>query len=148
MTVMDLDAYLSLSNDEREQHIESLDTEARLCLGADLYNAEHFWHAHEAWEAIWLDAPAPLRDLYQGLIQVAAAFVHVKRDEYPGSVRLLDSGISKLAPYGRAREGVELAAFVEGARRAREALLSLGEKRISEFDRGLIPPVVLKSTDS
>ena len=139
---------MGLSNEAREQHIESLDTEARLRLGADLYNAEHFWHAHEAWEAIWLDAPAPLRDFYQGLIQVAAAFVHVKRNEYPGSVRLLDAGIAKLARYGASQEGVELAPFVGGARRARETLLSLGEKRIAEFDHALFPPVVLNSAAS
>lgn len=145
---MDLDSYLTLTNEAREEHIEALGTDARMQLGADLYNAEHFWHAHEAWEAVWLDAPAPLRDFYQGLIQVAAAFVHVKRDEYPGSVRLLDAGISKLARYGASQERVELASFVEGARRARETLLSLGEKRISEFDHALFPPVVLVAMPS
>jgi hypothetical protein len=53
----------------------------------------------------------------------------------------LDAGISKLARYGVRKEGIELASFVEGARRARESLISLGEKRLSEFDRGLIPVI-------
>jgi len=140
---MDVPTYMALSEDDRQALIESSDKETLVRLGADLYNAAHFWHAHEAWEAVWLEEEASLRDLYQGLIQVAAAFVHVMRNEYPGSVRLLDAGIGRLAPYGDAKEGVELAAFVAGARRAREALLSLGEKRLSEFDRALIPPVVL-----
>ncbi len=140
---MDIGAYLALSNAEREQYIESLDEDALMRLGADLYNAGHFWHAHEAWEAIWLDAPAAMREFYQGLIQVAAAFVHVKRNEYPGSVSLLDAGIAKLARYGATKRGLALTPFVEGARRARESLLGLGEKRIAEFDQALIPPVEL-----
>jgi hypothetical protein len=142
---MDVEAYMALTDEPRKALIESSEKQALVQLGADLYNAGHFWHAHEAWEEVWLEAETPDRDFYQGLIQVAAAFVHVTRSEYPGSVRLLDSGISKLARYRQGLDGVALAPFVDGARRAREALLSLGEKRVSEFDRRLIPPVVINA---
>jgi predicted metal-dependent hydrolase len=140
---MQIDEYMAVSNEERQHLIESLDGASLLQLGADLYNAGHYWHAHEAWEEVWLEAPTPLREFYQGLIQVTAAFVHVVRNEYPGSVRLLDAGIGKLARYGATREGVDLASFVEGARRARESLISLGEKHLPEFDRALIPHLEL-----
>jgi hypothetical protein len=40
-----------------------------------------------------------VRDLYKGLIQVAAAFVHAGRDNRFGVNRLLTTGLGYLAPY-------------------------------------------------
>ena len=129
-----------MSESEREQ-FAGMSGEELMRLGIELYNSGSFFEAHEAWEEVWLDAENSEREFYQRLIQITAAFVHVIRNEYPGSVRLLDAGISKLARYGVRKEGIELASFVAGARRARESLLGLGEKRLSEFDRGLIPAI-------
>jgi predicted metal-dependent hydrolase len=127
-----------MSEAGREQ-FEGMSPDELLRAGVDLYNGGSFFEAHEAWEEVWLDAENAERDFYQGLIQITAAFVHVTRNEYPGSVRLLDAGIAKLARYGERKHGIELATFVAGARLARESLLALGEKRLSEFDRRLIP---------
>jgi predicted metal-dependent hydrolase len=129
-----------MSESEREQ-FAGMSGEELLRAGIELYNGGSYFEAHEAWEEVWLDAENSEREFYQGLIQITAAFVHVTRNEYPGSVRLLDAGISKLARYGVRKEGIELAAFVDGARRARESLLGLGESRLREFDRGLIPRI-------
>src|SRR3990172_4554127 len=101
---MRLDEYLATGDEQRTAYLASLSPAGLLALGIELYNAGHFWHAHEAWEAAWLDAPNELRAFYQGLIQVTAAFVHVTRNEYPGSVRLLAAGIEKLEGYGPAHE--------------------------------------------
>ena len=138
---MNVDEYMALGDVERESRIEALDGASLLQLGVDLYNAGHYWHAHEAWEAVWLDAPQELRAFYQGLIQVTAAFVHVVRNEYPGSVRLLAEGIDKLQRYGASFRGIDLEALVEGTTSARERLEALGARRIGEFDRGLIPAI-------
>ena len=129
-----------MNESEREQ-FAGMSGEELLRAGIELYNGGSYFEAHEAWEEVWLDAENSEREFYQGLIQITAAFVHVTRNEYPGSVRLLDAGISKLARYGARKEGIELASFVAGARRARESLLGLGEKRLAEFDRGLIPAI-------
>ena len=129
-----------MSESEREQ-FAGMSGEELLRAGIELYNGGSYFEAHEAWEEVWLDAENSEREFYQGLIQITAAFVHVMRNEYPGSVRLLDAGISKLARYGVRKEGIDLASFVDGARKARESLLGLGEKRLREFDRGLIPRI-------
>lgn len=43
--------------------------------GVRLFNAGHFWHAHEQWEACWLAADEPEATFYKGIIQAAAALV-------------------------------------------------------------------------
>jgi predicted metal-dependent hydrolase len=136
---MTIDGYFAVEGDAREEYLGSLSAEALLQLGIDLYNAGHYWNAHEAWEEVWLEADRADRNFYQGLIQVAAAFVHVTRNRYPGAVKLLGDGIAKLERYPGGFMGVDIAGLLAGARAARERLLELGEARVSEFDRGLIP---------
>jgi predicted metal-dependent hydrolase len=132
---------MTLSREEQEKLLEGMADDELLGFGVELYNAGHYWHAHEAWEQVWIEAPNELRAFYQGLIQVTAAFVHVTRNEYPGSVRLLADGVEKLERYPASFMGIEVGELVAGARRAREALVALGERRIGEFDRGLIPGI-------
>ncbi len=139
-----MERYFEAQGDEREAYLGSLSPEELLQLGVDLYNAGHFWNAHEAWEEVWLEAEHDRRTFYQGLIQVTAAFVHVTRNEYPGSVRLLDAGLDKLDRYPARFLGVELAPLRDGARECLATLVRLGEKRIAEFDRALIPRITLE----
>lgn len=132
---------MALSRQEQERWLEALSPEDLLQTGIDLYNAGHYWHAHEAWEQVWMDAERELRAFYQGLIQVTAAFVHLTKGEYPGTVRLLEAGVEKLAAFPASFKGVKVGSLVEGARRAHEAVVALGERRIGEFEPGLIPKI-------
>ena len=138
---MTTDGYFGVDGDERDAYLEAQTPEALLQLGVDLYNAGHYWNAHEAWEQVWLDSERGMRAFYQGLIQVTAAFVHVTRNEFPGAIRLLDAGIEKLEKYPASFMGVRLGPLIDGAKVARSRLWALGEARISEFDRGLIPRI-------
>jgi len=136
--------YFEAHGEEREAYLESLTPEELLRLGIDLYNAGHYWNAHEAWEQVWLDAGQEVRAFYQGLIQVTAAFVHVGRNEYPGSVRLLEAGIEKLRRYPGSFLGVDVASLRDGAEAALAALLALGPKGVARFDRSSVPKIVYR----
>jgi hypothetical protein len=142
-----IDGYFDAHGDERDAYLEAQTPEALLQLGIDLYNAGHYWNAHEAWEQVWLDSERELRGFYQGLIQITAAFVHVTREEFPGAIRLLDAGIEKLEKYPATFMDVQLGTLVTGAKAARSRLWALGEKRVAEFDRALIPRIETEAPD-
>jgi hypothetical protein len=62
-----------------------------------LFNAGHYWLAHEALEDLWrATAEATPRNFYQGIIQLAAAFVHIERGNLGGGSSLLRKAIDKL----------------------------------------------------
>ena len=69
-------------------------TSAAFHEGLELFNAGHFWHAHEAWEGLWLTTDDPVRMFLQGLIQTAAALVHWER----GNPRGLELNWQKARP--------------------------------------------------
>ena len=62
-----------------------------------LYNAGRHWHAHEALEDLWRATADPeRRRFFQGVIQLAAAFVHAERGNMRGVQRLLAKSRAKL----------------------------------------------------
>jgi predicted metal-dependent hydrolase len=90
--------------------------------GISLFNAHHFWHAHEAWEERWLQASGDEKLFLQGLIQLAAAYHHVQRGTFSGGVRLFDAALAKLEGFADGWAGVDRAEAVDAAKRHREKI--------------------------
>lgn len=105
-----------------------------LAEGVRLFNAQRFWHAHEAWERIWLAAEGSDKTFLQGLIQLAAAYHHVQRGTFRGGVRLFDAALSKLAPYPVHFLGIDRDEVVASAKKHRERI-ACGE----QIDGGELP---------
>ena len=77
-----------------------------------LFNAGAYYDAHEDWESLWHEAHGAERRWLQGLIQIAAAFVHWSRGHFAsGFSRLICQGREKLAGYEGRTWGVDFAAF-------------------------------------
>ena len=90
---------------------------ARFAQGVDDFNALRFWEAHESWEAIWLVAPENEKRFYQGLIQLAAAYHHMKRGTFRGAARLFQAALPRLSAYPEAFQHLDRAAAVAAAAR-------------------------------
>jgi hypothetical protein len=114
-----------------------------LLRGIEQFNQGYFFEAHETWEDLWMISPWPVRQFLQGLIQIAAALVHLMRHEYPGTVRLLDEGTKKIAAFPPDTLGIDAARLLTEARSAREELAALGRGRFEEWDRHRIPQIHL-----
>ena len=94
--------------------------------GIDHFNAREFWHAHESWETLWLEAESDLVEFLQGLIQLAAAYHHVQRGTYRGAVRLFDAALRRMEPFPNPLCGIDRGPAEAAARRDREALKAGG----------------------
>jgi hypothetical protein len=70
-----------------------------LAAGVRLFDAGHFWHAHEAWEHEWKADSGGDRHFLKGLIQLAAACHHVQRGAPAPALRLLGSAHAHLAAH-------------------------------------------------
>jgi hypothetical protein len=119
----------------RTAPLESKEQDELLHRGVALFNGQRYWHAHEAWETLWRAADEEDRDLYQGLIQVAAGLLHLQRRNVRGARNKLGEGLAKLRPYQPAHRGI----FVN-------ELVGKCERIEDELRQGqvpyLIPPVI------
>jgi uncharacterized protein len=61
-----------------------------------LFNQERYWEAHEVLEEIWHPATGVDRDVIQGLILTAAAFVHYQKNENDICLSILGRARGKL----------------------------------------------------
>ena len=46
--------------------------------GLEQFNAGDYWECHETLETLWIAEPRPVRDLYQGILQIGVAFHHLR----------------------------------------------------------------------
>jgi hypothetical protein len=89
---------------------EPTDARSLFARGAEHWNATRFFEAHEDWETLWNDAVDPERLWLQGMIQLAAAFVHFERGFHAsGFVRLVQSGREKIEGYAGETHGLDFA---------------------------------------
>jgi len=61
-----------------------------------LFNEEKYWWSHEVLEGIWKIASGSEKELLNGLILLAAAFVHDQKNEKEISLSILQRALTKL----------------------------------------------------
>jgi hypothetical protein len=112
----------------------------QLARGARLFDEGAYFEAHEVWEEHWRrETDETCRRLFQGLIQVAAAFHKlVAVGSAESALRLLTRGLTKLDACPATVMGPEIAAFCIGVHACAEALKagsSLSPPKIQMPDR-------------
>lgn len=85
--------------------------------GIERFNAGRFYDAHDAWEEIWRSTTPEPRDLFQGLVQVAAGMHHVlDRGKPEPARRVLGKGRGRLEGFGAAVCGLDVAGLLAAVR--------------------------------
>lgn len=74
--------------------------------GLRCYRNQEFFDAHEHWEGVWRASTDPQKTFLQGLIQIAAAFHHLHRQNARGAASLLRSALRRLEMYPDPFEGI------------------------------------------
>ena len=76
--------------------------------GIQLFNEERFWESHEALESAWLTASGADKEILQGLILLAAALVHLQKNELTVTLSVMRRAESKLSAYHSEHFGVNI----------------------------------------
>jgi predicted metal-dependent hydrolase len=101
--------------------------------GVDQFNRLEFMEAHDSWEHIWMEEEDEQAVFAQALIQLAAAYLHIRRGTSPGgTLRLFNSALTKLEPYAPEFGGVDRSRVVAAALQHRERLVSEGMFKLAE----------------
>ena len=76
-----------------ERHIAK---EEAIKLAIQSFNEEKYWNAHELLEGVWKSSKGMERNVLNGIILVAAAFVHDEKDETGICISILKRALKKL----------------------------------------------------
>jgi hypothetical protein len=102
-------------------------------LGLALFNEERYWESHEALEAAWRQVGGPEKEILQGIILIAAAFVHLQKNERDVALSVIKRAYDKLAQHQGVRFGVNISALKEGI----HGMLVSGQPAFFKIEAGL-----------
>ena len=74
---------------------EEMKKEEAIEKGREYFNYERFWECHETLEGVWKKTYEGEKDLVQGIILVAAAFVHSQKNEDDICLSILKRAMEK-----------------------------------------------------
>ena len=109
--------------------------------GIEEFNRGAFFACHDTLEELWATEPRPVRHLYQGILQIAVAFYHLRAGRFRPVVTLLTRGSNYLGPYTPACMAVDAARLLGGAARCVAQEQELGPDRLNVFDWSLVPEI-------
>lgn len=110
--------------------------------GVDEFNRGYFFEAHDIWEELWRGACGPREPFYQGLIQIAVGFYHLRNDNRRGARSQLEKGLTKLAGFQPVCEGIDVATLSSDIRRWLDRLKEAGEGELA-IDLAQLPRIRL-----
>lgn len=120
---------------------DGLSDEARA--GVAEFNAGEFFEQHERFEHAWMAEPRPVRDLYQGILQVGVAFFQIEQGNWAGALKLFRRGLPRLRDLPPVCQGVDVASLRAAAEAIHHEVTQLGPGRLHEFDRRKFPQIRL-----
>jgi uncharacterized protein len=86
--------------------------------GLELIRTGEYFEAHEELELAWRAAEPEERDFFQGLVHVPVAWYQAGRGNRNGCARQLEKAERRLAAYGPAHRGVDVADVLRQVRAA------------------------------
>jgi len=110
--------------------------------GIEEFNRGEYFEQHELLEQAWLAEPRPIREMYQGLLQVGVAFLQIERNNWPGAIKMFRRGLPRLRTLPPICQGVEIAAFRTAAEAVHREVTARGAEHLHEFDRARLPKIV------
>lgn len=124
----------------RQLVTKTITVSGNLRTACEQFNSGQYFECHETLEEIWQEEQGDVRDLYKGLIQVAAAFVHVGRNNHFGADRLLRTAIGYLQPYrAEGAMGFDVESITAAAERAGDEVNRLGPGNTAELGPAFVP---------
>ncbi len=107
----------------------------------ELFNQGQYWHAHESLEAAWRDEKGRVRELYQGILQVAVVYLHITRANYPGAEKVYGRCLKWINPWPENCRGIAVGKLRRDLEAVMQEVRRLGPKGLDRFDRSLLKPV-------
>lgn len=90
---------------------EKIGKEQAVADGIAYFNDERFWEAHEVLEGVWKRSHEGEREMVQGLILVAAAFVHYQKNENRICLSIMGRALAKLSAMEGEYFGIDVSAL-------------------------------------
>ncbi len=131
-----------------------LDHAAEFAKAVGEFNSWRFYDCHETLEDVWLECGGKaisgegrddLADFYQGVNKAAAGMHQLLRGNHGGAIKVLGDVPRLLDAYRPRTLGLDVDRLLADIERVLAEVRRLGPERIAEFDRELVPSLVVEA---
>jgi predicted metal-dependent hydrolase len=112
--------------------------------GVEAFNHGDYFEQHELFEEAWMAESLPIREMYQGILQVGVAFFQIEQNNWAGALKLFRRGLPRLRSLPPICQGVDIAALRDAAEAIHREVTALGPERLHEFERSKFPKIRLE----
>lgn len=105
------------------------------------FNHGEFFEQHEYLELAWMEEKRPIRDLYQGILQIGVAFLQIQRNNWPGAIKMFRRGLPRLRDLPSICQGVAVETFYQQAACIHAEISQGGPSAIESFDNERFPQI-------
>ena len=103
------------------------------------FNRGEYFEQHELLEQAWLEEARPVREMYQGILQVGVAFLQIQRNNWAGAIKMFRRGLPRLRTLPPVCQGVRIAEFRSAAEAIHQEIAGLGAARLASSTRANFP---------
>jgi hypothetical protein len=101
--------------------------------GVEEFNQQEFYSCHDTLEALWMEASEPLRNFYQGVLQIAVGCYHLGNYNCRGAAILLGEGMRRLSKYQPVYEEIDVTALIEQSDLLLKSVQQIEPDKVEEF---------------
>ncbi|MFU8885191.1 MAG: DUF309 domain-containing protein [Cyanobacteriota bacterium] len=105
-----------------EQEEQALAGDPRLLAAVELFNSGEWYGCHDGLEELWHETAGPMRQVLQGILQIAVGQLHHSRGNLRGAMILTGEGLGRLQSSPDEALGLNLVALRQHARSWLDAL--------------------------
>lgn len=116
--------------------------------GVEELNAGEYFEQHELLEQAWMAETRPIREMYQGILQVGVAFLQIQRNNWTGAIKMFRRGLPRLRTLPPVCQGVDIASFRAAAEQIHWELTRSEPKGLQTFDQSRFPQIKLVEPSS
>lgn len=109
--------------------------------GIEEFNRGNYFEQHEWLEQAWIEETRPVREMYQGILQIGVAFLQIQRNNWAGAIKMFRRGLPRLRPLPSICQGVDIASLRAAAETIHREITALGPAHLHEFDQSRFPKV-------
>jgi CheY-like chemotaxis protein len=105
------------------------------------FNHGEYFEQHEHLELAWRAETRPIREMYQGILQIGVAFLQIERGNWIGALKMFRRGLPRLRTLPPICQGVNIGALRSAAEAIHAEVTALGPTRLAEFDQRRFPQI-------
>lgn len=114
---------------------------AKAIQGLKLFNEGKFFEAHEELEEAWKVEKGEVRELYQGVLQIAVTYLHITRANYDGAIKVYGRSFKWLKNWPDICMGIQVEKLRDAAELVMNEVERLGKENIGSFNTSLFKPI-------